>query len=137
MRAGSHTHAWQLLQTWLTARGNAPDDYRWLCGRVAAWGDPRYVTRLTEDYVDRLLALKRNGEALDVVSARLTDDPPFAPSPRRPRCRSRASPPAGAERRGWRAPCSRIFRRALPVTRALQPRQRLRVIWGRNTPKAH
>jgi hypothetical protein len=79
MRVGSHTHAWQLLQTWLTARGNAPDDYRWLCGRVAAWGDPRYITRLTEDYVDRLLALKRTGEALDVVSARLADDPTFRP----------------------------------------------------------
>jgi hypothetical protein len=79
MRAGSHTQAWQLLQTWLTARGNAPDDYRWLCGRVAAWDDPRYITRLTEDYVDRLLALKRNGEALDVVARRLTDDPTFRP----------------------------------------------------------
>jgi hypothetical protein len=79
MRVGSHTQAWQLLQTWLTARGNAPDDYRWLCGRVVAWGDPRYVTRLTEDYVDRLLALQRNGEALDVVARRLTDDPSFRP----------------------------------------------------------
>jgi hypothetical protein len=79
MRVGSHTQAWQLLQTWLTARGNAPDDYRWLCGRVAAWGDPRYITRLTEDYVDRLLTLKRTGEALDVVSARLTHDPSFRP----------------------------------------------------------
>src|ERR1700722_17052251 len=59
MRVGSHTHAWQLLQTWLAARGNAPDDYRWLCARVASWGDPRYMTRLTEDYVDRLLVLKR------------------------------------------------------------------------------
>ena len=79
MRVGSHTHAWQLLQTWLAARGNAPDDYRWLCGRVASWGDPRYMTRLTEDYVDRLLVLKRNGEALDVVARRLTDDPTFRP----------------------------------------------------------
>jgi hypothetical protein len=79
MRAGSHTQAWQMLQTWLTARGNAPHDYRWLSGRVAAWGDPRYMTRLTEDYVDRLLTLKRNGEALDVVARRLTDDPSFRP----------------------------------------------------------
>jgi len=79
MRVGSHTRAWQLLQTWLTARGHAPDDYRWLCGRVATWDDPRYVTRLTEDYVDRLLALKRNGEALDIVAARLIDDPSFRP----------------------------------------------------------
>ena len=79
MRAGSHTDAWQRLQSWLAARGNAPDDYRWLCSRVAAWGDPRYLTRLTEDYVDRLLLLKRNGEALDVVAARVADDPSFRP----------------------------------------------------------
>jgi len=79
MRAGSHTQAWQQLQAWLTSRGNAPDDYRWLCGRVAAWGDSRYITRLTEDYVDRLLALKRNGEALDVVARRLREDPAFRP----------------------------------------------------------
>jgi hypothetical protein len=79
VRVGSHTQAWQQLQTWLTSRGNAPDDYRWLCGRVAAWGDPRYITRLTEDYVDRLLALKRNGEALDVVARRLGQDPTFRP----------------------------------------------------------
>jgi len=79
VRVGSHTQAWQQLQAWLASRGNAPDDYRWLCGRVAAWGDPRYITRLTEDYVDRLLALKRNGEALDVVARRLREDPTFRP----------------------------------------------------------
>jgi hypothetical protein len=79
MRAGSHTLAWQQLQSWLSARGHAPNDYRWLCPRVASWGDPRYVTRLTEEYVDRLLALRRNGEALDVVAARLAEDPGFRP----------------------------------------------------------
>jgi hypothetical protein len=79
MRAGSHARAWELLQAWLTARGAAPDDYRWLCDRVAAWDDPRYITRLTEDYVDRLLTLKRNGEALDAVARRLADDPSFRP----------------------------------------------------------
>jgi hypothetical protein len=79
MRAGSHTGAWQLLQAWLSSRGYAPDDYRWLCSRVASWGDPRYATRLNEDYVDRLLTLKRSGEALDVVAERLTADPAFRP----------------------------------------------------------
>jgi hypothetical protein len=79
MRAGSHAQAWQRLQTWLTARTHAPEDYRWLCGRVESWGDPRYLTRLTEDYVDRLLQLNRNGEALDVVARRLADDPSFRP----------------------------------------------------------
>ena len=79
VRAGSHADAWQRLQTWLAARGNAPEDHRWLCGRVADWNDPRYVTRLTEDYVERLLTLKRNGEALDAVAARLAADPAFRP----------------------------------------------------------
>jgi hypothetical protein len=79
MRAGSHAGAWQLLQAWLTRRGHAPDDYRWLCSRVASWGDPRYLTRLTEEHVDRLLTLKRSGEALDVVARRLADDPSFRP----------------------------------------------------------
>ncbi len=79
MRAGSHTQAWQQLQNWLSSRGHAPDDYRWLCARVAVWGDPRYITRLTQEYVDRLLALKRSGEALDVVAARLTEDSGFRP----------------------------------------------------------
>jgi hypothetical protein len=79
MRAGSHTRAWEQLQTWLASRAHAPEDYRWLCARVASWGDPRYITRLTEDYVDRLLMLRRNGEALDVTTARLADDPAFRP----------------------------------------------------------
>ncbi len=79
VRVGSHTRAWQLLQDWLTARGQSPEDYRWLCAKVASWGDPRYLTRLTEDYVDRLLLLKRTGEALNVVAARLADDPGFRP----------------------------------------------------------
>jgi hypothetical protein len=79
MRAGSHIQAWTTLQTWLSSRRHALEDYRWLCPIVATWGDPRYVTRLTEEYVDRLLTLKRNGEALDVVAARLAEDPGFRP----------------------------------------------------------
>jgi hypothetical protein len=79
MRAGSHIKAWQQLNTWLTERGSSPEDYRWLCACVAAWGDARYVTRLTQDHVERLLALKQTGEALDVVSRRISVDPSFRP----------------------------------------------------------
>jgi hypothetical protein len=71
--------AWQFLEVWLITRGNAPEDYRWLCSGVAAWEDARYLTRFTQEFVDRLLMLKRNGEALDVVARRLTDDPAFRP----------------------------------------------------------
>jgi hypothetical protein len=79
MRAGSHIKSWQLLEDWLKFRGNSPEDYSWLCERTATWDDPRYVTRLSEEYVERLLALKRNGEALDVVARRLKGDPTFRP----------------------------------------------------------
>jgi hypothetical protein len=79
MRAGSHVKSWQVLAEWLKSRGDAPEDYGWLCGRTASWDDPRYITRLTEDYVARLLTLKRSGEALDVAAQRLKLDPSFRP----------------------------------------------------------
>ncbi len=49
MRAGSHVKSFQMLEDWLKSRGNAPEDYRWLCERTLSWDDPRYVTRLTEE----------------------------------------------------------------------------------------
>jgi len=79
MRAGSHIKCFQMLEDWLRSRGNAPEDYRWLCERTLSWDDPRYVTRLTEEHVARLLTLKRSGEALDVVAQRLNLDPKFRP----------------------------------------------------------
>jgi hypothetical protein len=79
MRANSHVKSWQTLKDWLTSRGHALEDYRWLCEHVSSWDDPRYINRLTEDYVDRLLTLKRTGEALDVVAKRLSVDQSFRP----------------------------------------------------------
>ena len=79
MRAGAHIKSWQVLFDWLKGRGFSPEDYRWLCERTVKWDDPRYITRLTEDYVARLLVLKRTGEALDAVAQRLTLDPNFRP----------------------------------------------------------
>ena len=79
MRAGSHIKSFQMLEDWLKSRGNTPEDYRWLCERTLSWNDPRYVTRLTEEFIARLLALKRTGEALDVVTQRLNLDPNFRP----------------------------------------------------------
>jgi hypothetical protein len=79
MRAGSHVKSWQVLADWLKSRGDTPEDYRWLCERTVTWDDPRYVTRLTEEFAARLLTLKRSGEALDVVAQRLKLDPGFRP----------------------------------------------------------
>jgi hypothetical protein len=79
VRVGEHVKAWQMLQAWLASRGHQVEDYHWLGERVAAWNDPRYANRLTEEYVDRLLALRRGGEALQVVAHRLRLDPSFRP----------------------------------------------------------
>jgi hypothetical protein len=79
MRAGSHVKSFQMLDDWLKSRGKTPEDYRWLCERTMSWGDPRYVTRLTEELIARLLTLKRSGEALDVAGQRLNLDPTFRP----------------------------------------------------------
>ena len=79
MRANAHIKSFQMLEDWLKSRGNTPEDYGWLCERTVSWDDPRYVTRLTEERVGRLLTLKRTGEALDVVAQRLNLDPGFRP----------------------------------------------------------
>ena len=79
LRVGAHSNAWAMLQAWLTARGHEAEDYRWLLDRVTAWPDSRYATRLTEEYIDRLLELKRSGEALDAVVQRLRLDQDFRP----------------------------------------------------------
>jgi hypothetical protein len=79
MRAGHHVKCWELLQHWLSEHGRAVDAYPWLCESVATWDDPRYITRLTEEHLERLLTLKRNGEALDLVAKRLRLDPAFRP----------------------------------------------------------
>jgi hypothetical protein len=79
MRVDSHIKCWQTLNDWLKSRGNTPEDYRWLCERVTSWEDPRYVTRLTQDYLERLLALKRTGDALDSLAQRFKLDAGFRP----------------------------------------------------------
>jgi hypothetical protein len=79
MRADAHLKCWQVLTDWLQSRGHSPEDYRWLCERTESWDDPRYVTRLSEERVARLLMLKRTGEALDVVAKRLKSDQSFRP----------------------------------------------------------
>jgi hypothetical protein len=79
LRAGNPVRSWRVLVDWLKSRGDQPEDYAWLCTRVASWDDPSYITLLTEKRVARLLGLKRMGEALDVVARRLTFDPRFRP----------------------------------------------------------
>ena len=79
VRLGAHTDAWAMLQSWLASRGHLVEDYRWVRDRVVAWPDARYADRLTQEYVDRLLAVRREGEALDEVRDRLRVNQAFRP----------------------------------------------------------
>ncbi len=78
-RAKRHTESWAALQALLTAREHQPATYEWLSERVASWHEPRYLTRLTEERIEHLLAGKKAGAALDVTAARLQQDPSFRP----------------------------------------------------------
>ncbi len=79
VRIGRHQKAWAILDDWLASRGRNPEDYRFLCERLAAWTDPRYANRMLGEYVARLLILRRHGEAIDLVTKRLREDPEFRP----------------------------------------------------------
>ena len=78
-RVRSHVDAWRTIEDWLASRGHTIADYHWLCEHTSRWPDPRYVKRLTEDYLERLLTLKQPGQALDVLRLRLENDPTFRP----------------------------------------------------------
>jgi hypothetical protein len=80
VRVGAHSNAWALIQSWLASRGHAAEDYRWVRDKVVSWPDARYADRLSQEYVDRLLAAKRDGEALDAVRDRLRLDKAFRPA---------------------------------------------------------
>lgn len=79
VRIGAHSEAWKILHDWLASRDHEPRDYRWLTAQLTPWPDPRYATRMAQETVARLLVLKRNGEALDLVRERLAADPEFRP----------------------------------------------------------
>jgi hypothetical protein len=79
MQCGNHARSWRVLSEWLRSRGDQPADYAWLSARLLDWEDSRVISRLTEARVERLLALRRSTEALQVLAQRLTADPHFRP----------------------------------------------------------
>jgi hypothetical protein len=79
-RLGAHAKATKILIEWLKSCHDSPEDYHWLCLRLASWSDRRHLKRITAEYVDRLLQLKRTGDALDLVGERIRTDADFRPS---------------------------------------------------------
>ena len=79
VRTTRHQDGWRMLQTWLEAQGFSSEAYRWLTTQTDRWEDQRYSTRLTQDWVERLLTKRQLGQGLDVVRTRLQQDPTFRP----------------------------------------------------------
>ncbi len=69
LRAHRHDAAWAQVALWLATAHREPSAYRWLSARADHWGEPRFQDRLTRDFVARLLALGRRGEAVEQVEA--------------------------------------------------------------------
>jgi hypothetical protein len=78
-RAGRQQTAWQTIEQHATRSPGPIVEYSWILSRVAAWPNPRLANRVAQALLPLLLAAQRNGEALEVVRARLQADPEFRP----------------------------------------------------------
>ena len=77
-RGGSHQNAWQTVMTEI-GQGDPVRQMEWLYEEIARWPDPRLANRLARELLPRLLAARRNGEALDLVRSRMKTDADFRP----------------------------------------------------------
>jgi hypothetical protein len=68
VRARKPELAWEAARRWLAGR-RALEDWASLLARAETWDDPAVATRLRREYVGRLQALGRRGEALRVVES--------------------------------------------------------------------
>lgn len=78
-RGGAHANAWQTVMERVGQGANTLAELEWLYERIARWPDPRLANRLAREILPRLLAARRNGEAVDMVRARVRSDPQFRP----------------------------------------------------------
>ncbi len=77
-RGGAYANAWQSVMEEVARDGcSSLAALEWLYERIARWPDPRLANRLAREILPRLLAARRNGEAVDMVRARLRSDPQF------------------------------------------------------------
>jgi len=78
-RAGAKLNAWQSVTRHLQGSADAVAELRWMHERTARWPDTGLAQRLAQEMLSRLLAARRDGEALTWISLRLRTDPDFHP----------------------------------------------------------
>lgn len=79
-RGGAHTNAWKSVLAQLERADDPLVDWRWMYQRIARWPDPLLANRLAQEFLPRLLAAKRHGEALDLARERIKAYPEFRTS---------------------------------------------------------
>jgi hypothetical protein len=79
-RGGAHVNAWQSIGTHLERSADPMAELRWMYERIARWPDPLLANRLAQDFLPRLLAAKRYGEALILTRERIKAYPEFRPA---------------------------------------------------------
>ena len=78
-RGGSHKNAWQSVTSHLAESVDPLAELCWLYERAQAWPDQRLANRLAQEMLPRLLAERRNGDALDTLKERLRSSADFRP----------------------------------------------------------
>ena len=82
LRLKRRSEAWANLEPWI--REHCPDthpftEYHALLTATCGWDDPVIGDRVTDEYVERLLANGETGMALDALGLRLASNPAFYP----------------------------------------------------------
>ncbi len=67
LRVRRDTEAWLAAVAWLDLTPGDPTPCRWLRDQALAWGEPRFVNRLDNLLVTRLVAAGRLGEAIGTI----------------------------------------------------------------------
>jgi hypothetical protein len=78
-RGGSFANAWARVEAHVRASETPLDTMIELYQRAATWSDQRLAHRLAQEVLPKLLSARRTGEALDIVRARVRNDPQFRP----------------------------------------------------------
>jgi hypothetical protein len=83
LRLGRTADSWSEIERWIAVHGRgerAKPEFDALIDSTMKWEPPVVADRLVSDYLDRLLAERDNGRALETLARRLLSNPSFRPA---------------------------------------------------------
>lgn len=79
-RAGSPRNALESVRRRSLQAAEPVAEYEWIYRRVVEWPDARLANAVARELLTRLLAARRNGDALRIAQERMKADPAFRPA---------------------------------------------------------